>query len=420
MDAQQSTAQHTSSGAATTASATTPTPAATVPMANQILIVDDVPENLQVLGSMLQRKGYDVNVASSGMDALALIAKQKPDLILLDVAMPQMDGFQVCEKLKSEDDTRDIPIMFLTAHSDKERIVRGFQVGGVDYITKPFHAAELLARVRTHLELKTSKELVLRRNDELQVLNDDKNELFGIVAHDLKNPLNGIKGIAEVLLKDVTLTGEQIREFYENIFESSQKMFALIENLLNVNAIERGAIQMTIQPTAVAGMVAHLVNQYRSRAEAKNITLHLSNDELAVAECDELSLVQILDNLISNAVKYSPLGKNVYVRVTRSSSETGADSQAANNQTTTEARSFIRFEVQDEGPGLTDDDKSKLFGKFAKLSAQPTGKEHSTGLGLSIVKKLVESMNGRVWCESEAGKGATFIVELPQSSETLD
>jgi signal transduction histidine kinase len=410
MNAQEPTPQQASNGASAV-----PQQQVT---ANQILIVDDVPENLQVLGSMLQRKGYDVNVASSGMDALALISKQKPDLILLDVAMPQMDGFQVCEKLKSQEETSDIPIMFLTAHSDKERIVRGFHVGGVDYITKPFHAAELLARVRTHLELKTSKEMLLHRNDELQVLNDDKNELFGIVAHDLKNPLNGIRGIAEMLLKDPTLTDEQKREFYENIFDSAQKMFALIQNLLNVNAIERGAIQITIQPTAVAGMVAHIVHDYHQRAEEKSIALHLSNDELAVAECDELSLVQILDNLVSNAIKYSPHGKNVFIRVRQVPPETPTDENATT--ATTPLLGRIRFEVQDEGPGLTDEDKTKLFGKFAKLSAQPTGKEHSTGLGLSIVKKLVEAMNGNVWCESEAGKGATFIVELPQSSETLD
>ncbi len=368
---------------------------------NQILIVDDVPENLQVLGSMLQRKGYDVNVASSGMDALTLVGKQPPDLILLDVAMPQMDGFQVCETLKNGELTKDIPVVFLTAHSDKERIVRGFQVGGVDYITKPFHAAELLARVRTHLELKFSREQLLHRSEQMKALNDEKNELLGIVAHDLKNPLNGIRGIAEVLMKDMTLTPEQTQEFYGSIYDSSEKMFTLIKNLLNVNAIERGGIKFDIQPIALAGILEHIVNDYRQRAQAKEITLHLDNQSV-MPIADETGLVQVLDNLISNAIKYSPNGKSIFIKT---------------EVTTVDETPRVRVAVRDEGPGFSDDDKTKLFGKFARLSAKPTGGEHSTGLGLSIVKKMVEAMNGQVWCESEFGKGATFIVEFPEANE---
>lgn len=370
---------------------------------NQILIVDDVPENLQVLGSMLQRKGYEINVASSGMDALSLVEKNQPDLILLDVAMPQMDGFQVCEALKQNDVTKNIPVVFLTAHSDKERIVRGFQVGGVDYITKPFHAAELLARVHTHLELKFSREELLRRNTALQHLNDEKNELMGIVAHDLKNPLNGIRGIAEILIKDESLPRDQSVEFFTSIFDSAEKMFALIKNLLSINAIERGAITLQIQPVALAGIVEHIVTMYQQRASNKNIIISLDNQP-AVVEADETAIVQILDNLISNAVKYSPFDKKIYISV---------------NSTSDEEQPVVQIRVRDEGPGLTEDDKNRLFGKFARLSAKPTGGEHSTGLGLSIVKKMVEAMKGKVWCESAAGNGATFIVQLPRSAESL-
>jgi len=373
-------------------------------LGHQILIVDDVPENLQVLGSMLQRKGYDVNVASSGIDALALVAKQKPDLILMDVAMPNLDGFQVCERLKADDTTKDIPVMFLTAHSDKERIVKGFQVGGVDYITKPFHAAELLARVRTHLELRSSRELIVKRNAELQSLNDEKNELFGIVAHDLKNPLSTIHGIADLLLKDATLSADEAREFYQNIYDSSEAMFALIKNLLDVNAIERGGIKFDVQPTNIVSAVEHSVNTYRAAAEQKTITLHLDMPEvLPMAQVDFTAFVQVFENLLSNAVKYSPHGNNVFIRL-----EPAMRTLA--NETT---EPTVRVIVQDEGPGLSDDDKAKLFGKFARLSAKPTGGEHSTGLGLSIVKKMAEAMNGRVWCESVLGEGATFIVEFP-------
>jgi two-component system, sensor histidine kinase and response regulator len=372
------------------------------------LIVDDVPENLQVLGSMLQRKGYDVNVASSGADALSFVAKQPPDLILLDVAMPQMDGFQVCEALKANPDTKHIPVMFLTAHSDKERIVHGFQSGGVDYITKPFHAAELMARVRTHLELKLSRELIEKRNDELQALNDEKNELLGIVAHDLKNPLNGIRGIAELLIKTDNMPQDELKEFSQGIYDSAEKMFTLIANLLSVNAIERGAVHLDIQPVPVTGIVQHLVSEYRQRAEAKNITLNLNAPAPeATALCDETALVQVLDNLVSNAVKYSPHGKNVYISIEQTA-QSAPNAQSAEHHD----GEYIRISIRDEGPGFSDEDKTRLFGKFAKLSAKPTGNEHSTGLGLSIVKKMMDAMGGDVWCESSAGAGATFVLSF--------
>jgi signal transduction histidine kinase len=238
------------------------------------------------------------------------------------------------------------------------------------------------------------------KNTELVELNNEKNEFLGIVAHDLKNPLNGIRNLADMMLTYDDMSAEQKQEFLESIVRSSERMFELIRNLLDVNAIERGGVTMTPIAMNIGAVAQFIAADYRTRAEQKSITLHVHLEGTGQGVADEAAVQQVLENLISNAVKYSPQGKNVWVDVRPSiDTTTGAE--------------FVRVTVRDEGPGLSAEDMQKLFGKFARLSAQPTGGEHSTGLGLSIVKKMVEAMNGRVWCESELGKGATFIVEFP-------
>ncbi len=237
------------------------------------------------------------------------------------------------------------------------------------------------------------------QNQELVDYNNEKNEILGIVAHDLKNPIAAIRGLAE-LLSAGFVEPQQTREITEQISMTADRMLELVKNLLDINRLESGGMQFESVKFNIAPLVEGTIGQYKTYAEAKNITLHYAAEALSsIVFADEQAMIQVLDNLISNAVKYSPHGKNVFVRIA-----SGLDA--------------VRVEVQDEGQGISDEDKKKLFGKFARLSARPTGGEHSTGLGLSIVKRMVEAMDGRVWCESELGKGATFIVELPMSSNT--
>jgi signal transduction histidine kinase len=378
---------------------------------NHILIVDDVPENIQLLGSMLQRRGYRVWLAENGMDALAAVGNEIPHLILLDISMPEMDGFEVCRRLKESPVTRDIPIIFLSAFSDKGRVVQGFDVGAVDYVTKPFNSAELFSRIRTHLDLRYTKELLMHRNQQLQELNDqlhqvnhDKDELLGIVAHDLKSPLSAILGIADSLVHNDELTAAEVQELHKSILETSDRMFQLIADLLSANAIERGGMKFTMMPVDVSDIVLQIVHQYEKQARAKSLHLQHTHEHGILAYSDEKALIHIVDNLLSNAIKYSPQGKSVFVKVQRH--EASALMHFGS----------VRIEIKDEGQGLTEEDMSKLFGKFTRLSAKPTGGEHSTGLGLSIVKKLADGIHARVWCESVVGHGATFIVEMPALS----
>jgi signal transduction histidine kinase len=360
-------------------------------------VVDDVTKNLQVIGTMLRNAGYAVTPATSGGDALEAIRVRVPDLILLDLMMPGMDGLEVCRRLKSDVATQEIPVIFLTASNEMEHLVKGFEVGAVDYVTKPFNPPELLARVRTHLELKHARDVIFKYSVELRKLNEEKNEFMGIAAHDLRSPLSAIKGYAEMVVEDAQ--GLQHRELEENgqrIRESATRMAEMVQNLLDSNRIERGEMKLELKPTELGPLVQSVVESFHSRAQAKQQTLALepSPEQSTLAIVDAQVFTQVIENLVSNAVKYSPPGKTIRIHF---SSPPRA----------------VRCAVQDEGPGLNSEDQKRLFGKFARLSAKPTGGEHSTGLGLSIVKKMVEAMHGQVWCESQLTKGATFVVELP-------
>lgn len=246
------------------------------------------------------------------------------------------------------------------------------------------------------------------QNKELAEAVRDKDEFMGIAAHDLKNPLTGIRGLAETLqMYGHEMSATEQSSFLRSIVASSERMYELIKQLLDVNTLERGGLQLNLTSISLPSTLEFLLDSYRPRAEQKSITLHAEIMNVPLILADELAVQQVLDNLVSNAIKYSPTGKNVFVRCWSASSLTETEQETEQNV------AVVRCSVRDEGPGLSDDDKSKLFGKFTRLTAQPTAGEHSTGLGLSIVKRLVEEMNGRVWCESELGSGATFIVEFP-------
>jgi signal transduction histidine kinase len=233
-------------------------------------------------------------------------------------------------------------------------------------------------------------------NEALTDLNLEKSEFLGIAAHDLKSPLTVIRGYAEVL-KSSGAPQEKREEILDRIVQAARRMTALIQNLLDVHALESGKVEFNIEPCPAFELVESVRISFEERALAKDQTLAIEADEGARILADKTLLSQIVENLVSNAIKYSPPGGAIRIGVRN-------------------LENAVAIEVQDQGPGLTKEDQQKLFGKFARLSARPTAGENSTGLGLSIVKRLTEAMDGRVWCESEPGKGSTFIVELPRAS----
>ena len=267
--------------------------------------------------------------------------------------------------------------------------------------------------------LQEQRDLLERQTQELTALNEEKNEMMGILAHDLKNPIGAVRGMGE-LIKGGYVGGQQLQDVADQIVLTGDQMLNLVKNLLDENQLDTGRRVFVRAKVDVAELLESLLQQYRPMAMVKNLTLHVvadAGEHYALA--DKQAVVQVLDNLLSNAIKYSPRGKNIYVRIkdkglSATLRETAAgESSVSPSSLISLPPAFVRVEVQNEGEGISQEDMQKLFGKFVRLSARPTGGEHSTGLGLSIVKKMVEAMNGRIWCESEAGNGATFIVELP-------
>jgi len=264
-------------------------------------------------------------------------------------------------------------------------------------------AQQDLERLNQELEQRVQERTLALKtaNKDLILLNQDKNEFLGIVAHDLKNPLQAIQGCAELI--EMTLDTEQhfeskqeVMEFANMINVSSERMFALITNLLDVNAIEVGQMQVNLQLVDILPTLQKVVDEYAKKARVKQILIHFESMLGAeyVAYSDNRTLHQVFDNLISNAVKYSPFDGQIDIQIAKQ-----------NN--------VIQVKIQDQGKGLSEKEQAKLFGKFVRLSTKPTGGEHSTGLGLFIVKKLVDALHGQVWCESEVGKGSTFILTVP-------
>ncbi|MGI8602174.1 MAG: hybrid sensor histidine kinase/response regulator [Verrucomicrobiales bacterium] len=352
-----------------------------------ILIVDDQEPNIQILGQLLTSMGFDVIPATGGEQALQRLEACQPDLILLDVLMPGMDGFAVCARLKEHPAWSKLPIIFVSAANDTNIIVRALEAGGVDYVTKPYQKAELLSRVRTHLALK-------RAQDDLRSLAEDKDELLGILAHDLKNHLSGMQLSASLLADRVADLPENSGRLVQNIFESSTRMLSFVKEFLANQHAER--IAPAPEALDAGEQTRAAVERHRTAAAVKNITLNFKPPAQALQmRADREAAAQVLDNLVSNAIKFSPPGKNVHVRVEDGPFE------------------WITLAIKDEGPGFSDEDRQKMFRRYARLTAKPTSGEPSTGLGLSIVKRLVEAMKGRINVESEPGAGAEFFVRLP-------
>ena len=366
-----------------------------------VLVVDDMPRNIQVVGNLLREAGYQVAAATSGATALRAMQQRPADLIVLDVMMPEMDGYEVCRRLREDPATSEVPVVFLTAAADTEMLVKGFAEGAVDYVTKPFKSAELLARVRNHLDLKHSRELLVQNAERLRQLDDEKNEFLGILAHDLKNPLAGVVGFADLLLDEPDMDADERSDHMQMIRTSAQRMMMMVRNLLDANAIERGQLVMDVAPHDLVDLVNFVVESFRARTAAKGQTLEVHRPDGPVPTLVDRTLaIQVFENLISNAVKYSPPGKAIQVRVRR---EPG----------------LTHFEVQDEGPGLSESDQRKLFTNFARLTPGVTALgEDSTGLGLAIVKRVVQAMRGRIGAISQLGRGSTFWVKFPAAHLT--
>lgn len=364
-----------------------------------ILIVDDAVENVEILFRILKRAKHEVSVARSGYEALEKIAEAPPDLILLDVMMPQgLDGFAVCERLKQSPETANIPVIFVTALSETRQIVRGLEVGAVDVITKPFHPREVIARVNTHLTLLRQKQEIaqLRERDlsYFEKLSTMKDEVMQMTSHDLKNPLNNVKTALALLRRHGSIEDERGKEYLDILEMSADQMQSLIGSILDLARIETG-MALNREQTQLNPFLQKVHASFHFPAQDKRIELSFEalQDDVMV-ELDPERMDQVLHNLLSNAIKYTDTGGSVTLSAT-ASGET------------------VRIIVADTGMGIPEDDVPHLFEKFFRVQSESHLEAEGTGLGLSIVKSIVEQHDGEIHVTSVYGEGSTFTVELP-------
>ncbi len=352
-----------------------------------IFIAEDEPTNLRVLYNMLKKGNFRMAAAGNGNLALTAISKAQPDLILLDVMMPGLDGFEVCERLQKDPATKDIPVIFLTARIDEEDVIRGFNVGAVDYVTKPFNRAELLSRIKTHLELKFARE-------SLKELNATKDRFFSVLAHDLRNPLQVLSLSVEFLHKKYNLCSEdKKKEYIQKLYSGTQLLAALLENLLEWSMSQRGVIKCRPEKLDIGELVDGSIDLTRESAEKKGIKIisRIVNETYAFADRNMIRVV--IRNLLSNAVKFTNTGGKVKISAS-------------------ESDNFIEITVADTGIGINLEDIPGLFQIDKQITTAGTHMEKGSGLGLILCKEFVEKNKGTISVISAPGKGASFKFTL--------
>lgn len=353
----------------------------------RVLVVDALPANVHLVGNILRKMGYGVLSATSGRVALETALAKHPDLILLDLLLPEIDGVDLCHELKAHPATRKIPVIFLTTANHDEDVTRAFNAGAVDFVTKPFNQAELKARVRAHIDLKLT-------HDQLEEVSREKSNLMHMAAHDLRNPLNIIQMNLDILMMSGG-NSAKLSMHLTSMAQMVQRMHLLLKNVLSVQVIESGKQSLHLEIMEVGELLRRILSAQQLLAAKKEIVISVQLPAQKVELCiDPSAFAQIVENLLTNAIKFTPPG-----------GRTGLELRSCS--------SGWELVVWDTGPGIHPEDEAKLFEKFAKLRNKPTAGEGSTGLGLSIVRQLADGMGGRIRYEPNPAGGSRFIVEFP-------
>jgi len=358
-----------------------------------LLIVDDIPANISVLSDFLEEIGFEVAIAKNGKRALKIAEQANPDLILLDVMMPVMNGFDACRILKSKESTKDIPVIFMTALTDTVDKVKGFELGAADYITKPIQHEEVLARVNAHINLRRLQQQLQEHATELEQRNKQLEAFSHTVAHDLKNPLNTVIGYSDELVEICTvekLLDAELLEQQKLVAKAGHKMEDIINALLLLaKTLKSTDIEMqALDMSAIIPQIQHRLAYALSGCQAEIIL----PDSFPIAKGYAPWVEEIWANYISNAIKYGGYPPRLII---------GAEQQDDG---------MIRFWVQDNGEGLSPEAQAKLFTPFSRLHQE---RAEGHGLGLSIVQQIAEKLGGQVGVESQVGIGSTFYFTLP-------
>ena len=366
------------------------------PSEYKILIVDDVMSNVLLLKVLLTNEKFAIATASNGRQALEQVEKENPDLVLLDVMMPDMSGFEVAQHLKSNPNTADIPIIFLTALNSTADIVKGFQVGANDFISKPFNKEELIIRVTHQISLVAAKRLILSKTEELQRTIAGRDKLYSVIAHDLRSPMGSIKMVLNMLI--LNLPSEKIgAEMYELLTmanQTTEDVFSLLDNLLKWTKSQIGKLNVVYQDVDLVEVTDGVIEIFSMVASLKNIIIHEMKPEKMMVNADIDMLKTVVRNLLSNAIKFSKENSEVLVKME-------------------EVDGMAVVSVQDYGCGISEEGQKKLLHTDTHFSTFGTNNEEGSGLGLLLCKDFVVKNGGKLWFTSKEGEGSIFSFSIP-------
>ncbi len=390
-----------------------------------ILIVDDELNNLQLLSELFSQHNYKVRATRTGKEAMVSIRSSKPDILLLDIKLPDINGFEICSTIKADSELNGFPILFLSALNETKDIVHGFEVGGADFITKPFKEEEVIARTRTHIQVKQlrdkieqqsenlklsnrkleeeiakSKEVeyIRRKNEELQELNATKDKFFSIIAHDLRSPLSSFLGLIKMIASNITtIPLEEARNMILVLQKSAENTVRLLENLLLWSRLQRNTISFNPEKCNLSTIIEQNLSLVEIPLKQKEITLknNVFGDRYVYSDTQMLSTV--IRNLLSNAIKFTPRGGTVEILA----EETGSD---------------IRISIKDSGIGMNQTMINDLFHIDRKTMRLGTERESSTGLGLILCKEFVKKNRGKIQVESTVDRGSCFSFTMPKEN----
>ena len=355
-----------------------------------ILIIDDNPMNLLIASKTLENIGYKTYTAESGITGFELMEKEIPSLILLDIMMPEIDGYEVCRKIKEKEKWQEIPVIFLTSMGDTENLVEGFRAGGVDYITKPFKAEELLIRVKNHLELAASRKKIVE-------MNRTRDNLYSIIAHDIRSPLSGILQTIDAIEQGYfNPCSEDFKEIIHHLRTRTFDTNKLLNSLLNWTTTQGQVIEMKYKTTNIRGLIDDCIQLLDPIAVNKSISISTDIPQDETAWCDEVSILTVFRNIISNAIKFTANNGTISI-----SSKQNSD--------------MLELSIKDNGVGMSDKAIQMIFEKDEHYSTSGTDNEQGTGLGLIMVKDFVKKNRGKLTVNSTFGIGTTFTIFLPKT-----
>jgi two-component system, sensor histidine kinase and response regulator len=357
-----------------------------------VLVVDDTIENLRLLSNMLSEEGYEVRAVTNGPQALEAVERDPPDVILLDISMPEMDGYEVCRRLKARDRSKDVPVIFLTALTDTADKVRAFDAGGVDYVTKPFQLEEVLARVKTQVTRRQARVALAGSYRRLHSLEQLRDDLVQMVVHDMRSPLLALLVNLRVLKRPGSALNDEGRETLEDAIQSAEALNRMANNLLDVSRLEDDKMPLQRAVWDLTQMACDVRSALGTLDRDRHIDIE--SPGVVAVNCDGALVRRVVENLVANGIRHTPSGSRLLISIA------GGDGR-------------VRVAVHDEGPGVPAEARQRIFEKFESVETRGASRYHSAGLGLAFCKLAIEAHGGTIGVDSRVSAGSTFWFELP-------